>query len=136
MGFSYLRSDLIGMSSNYGGEWARRMLLNNHWEEYFEALVISSECHFRKPSQHFFLELLKVSGVTSPREILVIGDSLPNDVYGATRAGLQAVLMDRKAEARECEFRRMVPTVSSLTDFTNLLTGERPNEAEQFVAER
>ena len=66
----------------------------------------------------------------------MIDDSLPNDVYGATRAGLQAVLMDRKAEAREREFLRMVPTVLSLTDFTSLLTGERPNEAEQFVAER
>ena len=59
------RTHTLILSSNYVGEWARRMLVNNHWEDYFEALVISSD-RFRKPSQHFFLELLKVSGVTSP----------------------------------------------------------------------
>src|SRR5215467_15829126 len=92
------------MSSNYVAEWARRLLANSHWEKYFQSLVLSSDCRFRKPSRHFFLELLRVSGVTSPDEILVIGDSLVNDVYGAACAGLPAVLVDRNTEASKRGF--------------------------------
>ena len=117
------RAAKLILSSNYVGEWARRMLVNNHWEEYFQALLISSEFSFRKPSRHFFLELLKVSGVTFPHEILMIGDSLVNDVYGATCAGLQAVLVDRSTEAREREFPKTVLSVRSLDELTGCLTG-------------
>lgn len=111
------------LSSNYVGEWARRMLVNNGWAEYFQALLVSSECGFRKPSRRFFLELLKVSGATSPHEILVVGDSLANDVYGATRAGLQAVLVERNHEAREPSFPKTVFSVQSLDEAMQCLTG-------------
>jgi len=100
------------------------MLANNHWEEYFQALVVSSECRFRKPAHQFFLELLRVSGVTSPDKILVIGDSLADDVYGAARAGLQTVLMDRNTEARGLEFPKTVPSVQSLDELMQGLTGK------------
>ena len=113
------------LSSNYVGQWARRMLANNHWEEYFQALVVSSECRFRKPSHQFFCELLKVSEVTSADEILVIGDSLTNDVYGAARAGLPAVLIDRNTEAREREFPATVLSVQSLDELMQRLTSKQ-----------
>jgi len=100
------------------------MLANNHWEEYFQALVVSSDCRFRKPSRHFFLELLKVSGVTSPDEILVIGDSLANDVYGAAGIGLRAVLMDRNTETRELEFPKTGRSVRSLDELMQCLMGK------------
>jgi HAD superfamily hydrolase (TIGR01549 family) len=112
------------LSSNYVGEWARRMLVNNHWEEYFQRLVVSSECRFRKPSRHFFHELLRVSEVTSPDQILVIGDSLTDDVYGATRAGLRAVLMDRNPEAPARQFPQTVLSVQSLDEVTRRLTSK------------
>ncbi len=119
------RTHRLILSSNHVGAWARRMLANSHWEKYFQALVVSSECRFRKPSQRFFLELLKVSGVTSPREILVIGDSLADDVYGATRAGLQTILVERNTEAREREFPITVPCVRSLDELMHRLTGKQ-----------
>jgi len=113
------------LSSNYVGDWARRLLANNHWEEYFQALVLSSECRFRKPSRHFFLELLKVSGVTSPDEILVIGDSLVNDMYGAACAGLHAVLVDRNTEPSKREFPESVPCVQSLDELMQCMTNKQ-----------
>jgi FMN phosphatase YigB (HAD superfamily) len=100
------------------------MLVNNHWEEYFQRLVVSSECRFRKPSRHFFHELLRVSEVTSPDQILVIGDSLTDDVYGATRAGLRAVLMDRNPEAPARQFPQTVLSVQSLDEVTRRLTSK------------
>ena len=119
------RTHRLILSSNYVGEWARRLLSYNHWEEYFQALVVSSECHFRKPSRHFFLEVLKISGATSPEEILVIGDSLVDDLYGATHAGFQAVFIDRNTDAREPEFPKTVGFVQSLDELMQCLTGKQ-----------
>lgn len=119
------RSHRLILSSNYVGQWARRMLVNNHWEEYFQTLVVSSECRFRKPSRHFFLEVLKISGVTFPDQILVIGDSLADDVYGAARAGLQAVLMDRNTEAGKRELQETVPSVQSFDELVQRLTSKQ-----------
>jgi HAD superfamily hydrolase (TIGR01549 family) len=119
------RTHKLILSSNHVGEWARRMVFNNHWQNYFQALVVSSECGFRKPSLQFFLELLKVSGVTSPTEILVIGDSLVNDVHGASRVGLQAVLMNRNTEGGNGEFPEAVVSVQSLDELMCRLTSNQ-----------
>jgi FMN phosphatase YigB (HAD superfamily) len=119
------RTHRLILSSNYVGEWARRMLANNHWQEYFQAVVVSSECRFRKPSRHFFLELMRASGVESPDVILVIGDSLANDVYAATGAGLRAVLIDRSAEVGDPELPKTVPFVRSLDELVQCLTSKQ-----------
>ncbi len=119
------RTHRLILSSNYVGEWARRLLADNHWEKYFQALVVSSECRFRKPSRQFFLELLKVSGVASPNEMLVIGDSLVNDVYGATCAGLYVALVDRNNEHSNREFPKTVLCVQSLNELLESLTGKQ-----------
>src|SRR5260370_36899424 len=103
------RTHRLILSSNYVAEWARRLLADNHWEEYFQGHVLSSECRFRKPSRQFFLEALKVSGVTSPDEILVIGDSLVNDVYGAACAGLHSVLVYRYSGGQKDELQQNGP---------------------------
>src|SRR5215472_7593902 len=119
------RTHRLVLSSNYVGEWARCLLADNHWEKYFQGLVVSSECRFRKPSQHFFLELLRVSRVTSPSEILVIGDSLVNDVYGATCAGLQAVLVDRNTDAGKRVSGESIPCVQTLSGLMQRMTNEQ-----------
>jgi HAD superfamily hydrolase (TIGR01549 family) len=118
------RTHRLILSSNYVGAWARRLLANNQWQQYFQALVVSSECRFRKPSRHFFLELLRVSEVTSPDEILVIGDSLVNDVSGAASAGLRAVLVDRNTEVSKREFLERVPCVRSLDELMQYMTNK------------
>lgn len=112
------------LSSNYVGDWARRLLATNHWEQYFQALVVSSECRFRKPSRGFFLELLKVSGVTYPRDVLVIGDSLVNDVHGAASVGLQAVLVDRNSAPTK-RFQETAACVRSLDELMQFLTSRQ-----------
>jgi len=119
------RTHRLILSSNYVGDWARRLLAGNHWEKYFQALVVSSECRFRKPARQFFLELLKVSGVAYPNEILMIGDSLVNDVYGAVAAGLHAVLVDRKTETGNHDVPETVPCVYSLDELVQSMVGKQ-----------
>ncbi len=62
-----------------------------------DGLVISSEVGYRKPHGRFYEVACERLGVEPPR-VLCIGDDLVNDVQGALRAGLQAVLLDRDGQ--------------------------------------
>lgn len=62
-----------------------------------DALVISSEVGFRKPHPSFFEAVCLRLGLPAS-EILCVGDDLENDVRGAMRAGLSALLLDRAAQ--------------------------------------
>ena len=64
-----------------------------------ESLVISSEVGFRKPHPSFFRAACVQLGLP-PGKVLCVGDDLENDVRGAIRAGLSALLLDRGAGAR------------------------------------
>jgi putative hydrolase of the HAD superfamily len=56
-------------------------------------LVISSEVGWRKPAPEFFARLRAEAGLPADQVVLV-GDDWVNDLEGATRAGLPAVLLD------------------------------------------
>ena len=62
-----------------------------------DALVISSEVGFRKPHPSFYRAVCERLGLEA-RQVLCVGDDLENDVRGAMRAGLWALLLDRGAE--------------------------------------
>ena len=112
------------LASNYIGEWARRILESNNWLPYFHGSLISSDCGFRKPSRQFFLELLKICGA-SPSEVLMIGDSVVSDVYGATAAGLKSVLLDRDGASDGHGCYERVLSFSSLHELASTLAPER-----------
>ena len=59
-----------------------------------DALVISSEIGYRKPHPSFYEAACERLGLPG-RQVLCVGDDLENDVRGAMRAGLWAVLLDR-----------------------------------------
>jgi putative hydrolase of the HAD superfamily len=61
-----------------------------------ESLVISSEVGFRKPHPSFFRAACAQLGL-APENVLCVGDDAENDVRGAIRAGLTALLIDRSA---------------------------------------
>lgn len=112
------------LASNYVGQWAARILKSNGWLPYFRGCLVSSDCRFRKPSRQFFRELLKVSKA-SQSELLMIGDSPVNDVYGARAAGLRSVLLDRDGAVRELRPDRNFLWFSSLNELAASLAPER-----------
>jgi putative hydrolase of the HAD superfamily len=65
--------------------------------KYFEAIIISCDIGFTKPSPIIFEHAAKKLGLP-PGQILHIGDSPDHDVTGAKNAGYQALLLDRDAE--------------------------------------
>ncbi|MCU0704542.1 MAG: HAD family hydrolase [Fimbriiglobus sp.] len=87
------RGVVVGMGSNYdsrlegvvGGTPALRPLR--------ERLVISSLVGIRKPGSAFFEAVVRAAGC-DPSDILFVGDDVDNDYYGASAAGMRAVLLD------------------------------------------
>jgi putative hydrolase of the HAD superfamily len=65
-------------------------------KERTDLLVISSEVGFRKPHPSFFQAACAQLGLPA-RDVLCVGDDAENDVRGAIRAGLSALLLDRGA---------------------------------------
>lgn len=65
--------------------------------KFFEAIVISCDVGFPKPSPVIFEHTSKKLGVP-PELILHVGDSLETDVAGAQSAGCAAVLVERGQE--------------------------------------
>ncbi|NJL18030.1 MAG: HAD-IA family hydrolase [Nitrospira sp.] len=82
----------------------------------FDTVTISSWPKQQNHLLRFFRIALEKHAI-DPEEALHVGDSLREDVEGATKAGLQAVLLDRKGPKRQEE----VPVISSLEELFPLL---------------
>ena len=63
----------------------------------FDTVTISSLAHAAKPSPKIF-ELALAQHAVDPGEAMHVGDSLRDDVEGATKAGLRAVLLARQVK--------------------------------------
>lgn len=62
--------------------------------DYFEFILISAVFGASKPNAPIFAEACRLAAV-EPHEVIHIGDSLEDDIHGASRSGMQAVLIDR-----------------------------------------
>src|SRR6266436_3463193 len=83
---------------------------------YFDSITISSETGFCKPDRQIFDAAVRALGVPAS-SILLVGDSLRDDVEAGARAGLGAVLMDRSGRYAAVE----VPRISSLKEVLSFL---------------
>ena len=112
----------IGLISN-----SHRCLAS--FESHFElhglisATVSSSEHGFMKPHPSIFSAALQLVNVAAGDAVMV-GDSVRQDVEGALRAGMRAVLLNRgdRPAPREADLRaRGVPIIRSLRDLPHLV---------------
>jgi putative hydrolase of the HAD superfamily len=65
--------------------------------DFFDTVTISSLAHAAKPSPKIF-ELALEQHAVEPGEAMHVGDSVRDDVEGATKAGLAAVLLARQGK--------------------------------------
>ncbi|OQW64157.1 MAG: hypothetical protein BVN28_03610 [Nitrospira sp. ST-bin4] len=82
----------------------------------FDTITISSLAQAAKPATKIFQLALDKHAV-DPEEALHVGDSLREDVEGAEKAGLHAVLLDRQGTAQ----RSGVRTIKSLDELMPLI---------------
>ena len=80
----------LGVISNWD-ERLRPLLDQLELTPFFDAIVVSNEVGHCKPSPEIFREALRLLNLPGA-EVLHVGDSETEDVGGAHRAGLQAVI--------------------------------------------
>lgn len=82
----------LGLCSNasYNGAAMRAQFANFGLTDYLDAITISSEVGWRKPSEKIFQAALESLG-TRPNESLMVGDKSREDIAGAQLLGLKTV---------------------------------------------
>ena len=94
-------------------ERLRPLLKALNLDGYFEAVLVSCELYFAKPSDVIFEHALRKRG-TPAAETLHVGDSAAEDLAGARAAGMQALLINRQGNAGP-------DSIKSLTDLLSLV---------------
>jgi putative hydrolase of the HAD superfamily len=82
----------------------------------FDTITISSLAHAAKPSPKIF-ELALEQHAVEPGEAMHVGDSVRDDVEGATKAGLRAVLLARQGK----EAPPGIPAIRTLDELIPLI---------------
>ena len=80
--------------------------------DFFDAITVSSEAGYAKPDLRIFEAAVHRLGVPAS-SVLLVGDSLRDDVEAAIRAGLSAILIDRN---NRYSAETHLPRISSLID--------------------
>ncbi|KMY52777.1 HAD family hydrolase [Bacillus sp. FJAT-27231] len=86
---------------------------------YFEHIVISGNFGFGKPDPSIFAHALKLMDV-SPEDAIMIGDNLGTDILGATRVGMDSILIDH-GDDRKVEGAKPTYTVRTLSEVADTL---------------
>ena len=87
----------IALVSNYDSR-LHRVAAELGLAPFFDAVIVSSEVGWAKPSPRIYAAALDALGV-APGEALMVGDRLREDVAGARAAGLGALLYDPRGHA-------------------------------------
>ena len=84
---------------------------------FFDAITISSETGYCKPQPEIFDVAMKALEEPASK-ILLVGDSLEDDVLGGIRAGMSAILLDRQGRYSSTDG---IQRISSLNEVLSLL---------------
>jgi putative hydrolase of the HAD superfamily len=89
------------------------------WRGYFDGVIVSAVLGIEKPEGEIFEEALRTSGISRDRVVHVGNDPI-TDVEGASHAGIDTVLVDRRGtvEAPEATF-----VVSDLNGLPGIIEG-------------
>jgi len=87
----------IALVSNYDSR-LHRVVAELGLRPFFDAVIVSSEAGWAKPSPRIYAAALAALAV-EPGEALMVGDRPKEDAAGATAAGLQALLYDPHGRA-------------------------------------
>jgi HAD superfamily hydrolase (TIGR01549 family) len=85
----------LGLLSNFDdAQCGRQVLADTGVAELFEAVIISAEVRLRKPDPRIFHRMLAMLELT-PGEVLYVGDTPRDDVWGADRVGIPTVWISK-----------------------------------------
>lgn len=108
----------MGVVTNGSSDHQREKIERTHINGFFEAVIISGEVGIGKPDMRIFnLALEKLT--TSSDSIVLVGDSLENDIQGAQNVGMRAIWVNRSLTAATDQ--KVVPTIKSLNELAGVL---------------
>jgi 2-haloalkanoic acid dehalogenase type II len=105
----------LGMISNTGYLAFKKLDELFKLDKYFEVILKSYEIEILKPDPKIFELMLKELKVKKD-EVIMIGDSLPDDVKAAEKFGIKGILLDRKNKYPKYKDR-----ITSLTEIHRFL---------------
>ena len=89
----------LGLLSNFDdAQCGREVLADTGISDLFEAVIISAEVRLRKPDQRIFRRMLQMLRL-EPHQVLFVGDTPRDDVWGAHQAGMRTVWISKGAPA-------------------------------------
>ena len=87
----------LGIISNAGDDRDVQQLVEKfNIVSYFEIVLTSAACGYRKPHQRIFELALEYFNV-KPEEVAMVGDTLEADIQGANQMGIYSVWITRRA---------------------------------------
>jgi putative hydrolase of the HAD superfamily len=104
----------LGLITNGASCLQREKLTTAGLDEYFDVVVVSAEFGVAKPDPSIFKHALSLLG-SDPEHTVMIGDSLPRDIDGATAAGLKSVWVNRTGRPRPADRPDLIE-VTTLSD--------------------
>lgn len=102
----------LGILSNAGDDKDVQQLIDRFGiREYFDFVLTSAACFYRKPHPRAFEIALAHWNIT-PGEAIMIGDSLEADIQGAKDLGMKTIWLTRRAQCSADEMQRIQPDFS------------------------
>jgi putative hydrolase of the HAD superfamily len=106
------RSFKLGVISNFDNR-AYTVMRSLEILQFFDAVTLSSEAGYCKPDREIFEAAIRALGMPAS-EVLLVGDSLQDDVEAGIRAGLSAVLIDRRNKHEGVDRVRRISSLQEL----------------------
>jgi putative hydrolase of the HAD superfamily len=113
----------LGIISNAGDDAdVQRLARGFGITEYFDFILTSAACSYRKPHPRIF-ELALSHWYCHPNEAVMVGDNLDADIRGAQEVGLYGVWISRRADPDMEKQERVRPdaSLSSLSELPAIL---------------
>ncbi len=113
----------LGIFSNAGDDKDVQELIEGFGiRSYFDFVLTSAACYYRKPHPRAF-EMALAQWSISPRDAVMIGDSLTADIYGAKKIKMHTIWLTRRAQSNLDEEQRIQPdfSLSSLNELYPIL---------------
>jgi putative hydrolase of the HAD superfamily len=95
----------LGLVSNASDAWdVNNLIDNNQLREFFKVILISADLGIRKPDRRIFEKAASALGLTFT-EMVMVGDTLTADIYGAKQCGMGTIWISRRAEESRVQLR-------------------------------
>jgi putative hydrolase of the HAD superfamily len=111
----------LGIVSNFDhAESAKSILARDGVASYFHQIIISDEVGWRKPDSRIF-DLAVQSTEDNKENILFIGDSIADDIIGASEFGLDVAWVNPKGQSLNPDIPKPTYEIKSILELKDLL---------------